>query len=103
MFMVIVANQQLPSLTAQAVGRDLYHGRQDVVQIIGDKNCLRKIAWIFETVPDLFDAKFQNTSLVVRRAEAHSDRLNAMAADTQMIPLPVGEKSAAVDLQMASL
>ena len=65
--MVAIANSKLPSVTAQDVGRELYHDRQDLVQIIGDMNTLRKIAWIFQRVPDMFDVQFHQSSLIVRR------------------------------------
>ncbi|HEX9922262.1 MAG TPA: hypothetical protein VGD99_06345 [Anaerolineae bacterium] len=69
MLMVIKANATLPAVTAQDVGRELYHHRQKFVQIIGDPGALKKIAWIFERVPDMFDIRFLNASLVVRCAE----------------------------------
>jgi hypothetical protein len=68
MLMVIQANAALPAVTAQDVGRDLYHHRQKIVQIIGDPGALKKIAWIFQRVPDMFDIRFLNASLVVRCA-----------------------------------
>ena len=65
--MIAVANSKLPSVTAQDVGRELYHDRQDMVQIIGDAGALKKIAWIFKRVPDMFDVQFYQSSLIVRR------------------------------------
>ena len=65
--MVTVANSRLPSVTAQDVGRDLYHKRQDVAQIIGDERTLKAIAWIFQRVPDMFDVQSYQCFLIVRR------------------------------------
>jgi hypothetical protein len=83
MLMVIQANAALPAVTAQDVGRDLYHHRQKIVQIIGDPGALKKIAWIFQRVPDMFDIRFLNASLVVRCARAK-------AAKSERIPLETG-------------
>jgi hypothetical protein len=66
--MAIVADANFPAITAQNVGREIYHGRQDVVRIVGDKRTLGKIAWIFQKVPDLFTIRLQCASLVVVRA-----------------------------------
>jgi hypothetical protein len=73
MLMVIKANPKLPAMTAQDVGRELYHRRYDVVQIIGDKHTLERIAWVFRRVPDMFALQFKYTSLIVRRAAAQAD------------------------------
>jgi hypothetical protein len=70
MLMVIQANAALPAVTAQDVGRELYHRRRQIVQIIGDPGALKKIAWIFQRVPDMFDVRFLDASLVVRCARA---------------------------------
>jgi hypothetical protein len=67
MLMVIKANPKLPAITAQNVGRELYYGRQTVVQIIGDKETLENIAWILEDALDMLDLQFQHCSLIVRR------------------------------------
>jgi hypothetical protein len=72
----IEANPQLPSVTAQDVGREIYHGRHEVVRIVGDKNSLQKIAWIFQRVPDMFAVRFQHSSLIVRRASGWRGRQN---------------------------
>lgn len=74
--MVIEANAQLPSVTAQDAGREIYHGRHDTVRIIGDESSLKKIAWIFQRVPDMFAVRFQNSSLLVYRALGQ--RVNSM-------------------------
>jgi hypothetical protein len=67
--MIILASDKLPSITAQHVGRELYHCRQDVVRIIGSKRVLETIAWIFKKVPDMFETQFTFPFLlVVRRA-----------------------------------
>jgi hypothetical protein len=76
--MIIEANPQLPSVTAQDVGREIYHGRHEVVRIVGDKNSLQKIAWIFQRVPDMFAVRFQNSSLIVRRASGWRGRQKAI-------------------------
>jgi hypothetical protein len=65
--MVIVANIQFPAVTAQDVGREIYHGRHEMVRIIGDESSLRKIAWIFQRVPDMFEVQRQAYALTVRR------------------------------------
>jgi len=62
-----MANDRLPSLTAQYVGREIYHGRQDIVRVIGDQHTLEKIAWIFRRVPDMFEVVCGSSSLLVRR------------------------------------
>ena len=62
---VVVANEALPAVTAQDVGRVLYHGRQKLVQIVGSEETLQKIGWIFQRVPDMFGFKEQPGSLVV--------------------------------------
>ena len=67
--MITVANPRLPSVTAQNVGRDLYHKRQDVAQIIGDEHSLKAIVWIFQRVPDMFDIQFYPTFIIIRRVE----------------------------------
>lgn len=76
--MIIEANPQLPSVTAQDAGREIYHGRWNVVRIIGDENSLQKIAWIFQRVPDMFAVQFQNSSLIVRRASGWRGRQNTI-------------------------
>jgi phosphohistidine phosphatase SixA len=68
MLLIIKANEKLPALTCQDVGRELYHKRYNVVQIIGHTPTLRKIAWIFAKVSDMFDLQFQYASIIVRRA-----------------------------------
>lgn len=67
--MIVVADENYPAIVAQNVGRDICHGRQDVVRILGDKRSLEKIAWIFQKVPDMFTIQFQQTSLVVSSYE----------------------------------
>lgn len=93
MLMVMVANSQLPSVTAQDVGRELCHGRQDLVQVIGNEPSLKKIAWIFDRVPDMFELQLQGTSLIVRRAGALTNQhfdLDHVALDVDVeAPLPV--------------
>jgi hypothetical protein len=71
--LIVRATPQFPSILAQNIGRELYHGRQDVVQIVGDKNSLRHIAWIFKKVPDMFELQCENSSLLVRRAESDGE------------------------------
>lgn len=66
--LTIVVNEQLPAVTAQDAGREVYHGRQESVQIIGDEVSSKQIAWIFSTVPDLFEIQLNCSSLIVRRA-----------------------------------
>jgi hypothetical protein len=63
---VMQANTILPAVTAQDAGRELIHHRLKVVQIMGDPVTLKKIAWIFQRVPDLFDLQCLDSSLVVR-------------------------------------
>jgi hypothetical protein len=63
---VMQANPILPAVTAQDAGRELIHQRLKVVQIMGDPDTLKKIAWIFQRVPDLFDLQCLDSSLVVR-------------------------------------
>lgn len=70
--LVVQATSRFPSILAQNVGRELYYGRQDVVQIVGDKTSLRNIAWIFKKVPDMFEIQCENSSLLVRRTESHA-------------------------------
>ena len=65
--MVIVADMQFPAVTAQDVGREVYHGRHEAVCIIGDESSLSKIAWIFKRVPDMFEVQRQTSGLIVRR------------------------------------
>ena len=65
--MVVVANIYLPAVTAQDVGREIYHGRHDMVRIIGDEGSLSKIAWIFQRVPDMFEVQYLTSGLIVRR------------------------------------
>lgn len=65
--MVVVANMHFPAVTAQDVGREVYHGRHEMVRIIGDEGSLSKIAWIFERVPDMFEVQRQTSGLIVRR------------------------------------
>jgi hypothetical protein len=72
MLLVVKANENLPALTCQDVGRELYHKRYDVAQIIGPSHTLQKIAWIFERASDMFELQFQYASLVVRRARAQA-------------------------------
>ena len=67
---IIKANPYFPAVTALDVGRDLYHRRHDVMQIIGDRNSLSKIAWILDRVTDMFDVQSHSNSLIVRRAKA---------------------------------
>jgi hypothetical protein len=67
--MIILASGKWPSITAQDVGRELYHCRQDVVRIIGSKRVLKTIAWIFKKDPDMFETQFSFPFLlIVRRA-----------------------------------
>lgn len=68
MLTAVIANPVLPAMTAQDVGRDLYYGRAETVEIVGDEKNLRRIAWILKRVPDLFDVRFQRNALVVSRA-----------------------------------
>lgn len=82
---VMVANNRLPSVTAQNAGRELYHRRQEMVQIIGQERCLKKIAWIFQRVPDMFEVQRQPGSLIVRRAQAQLEQQPAQAGETQGI------------------
>lgn len=70
----VVANSKLPAVTAQDVGRDLYYGRVEIVQIIGDEKILKRIAWILKQVPDLFEVRFQRDVLVVTRAASQALR-----------------------------
>lgn len=63
--MVVLADENFPAIVAQNVGREICHGRQEVVRIVGDKPSLEKIAWIFQKVPDMFTIRFQRASLVV--------------------------------------
>ncbi len=65
--MVVVANMHFPAVTAQDVGREIYHGRQEAVRIIGDEGSLSKIAWIFQRVPDMFVVQRHSSWLIVRR------------------------------------
>jgi hypothetical protein len=65
--MVIVASMQFPAVTAQDVGREIYHGRHETVRIIGDEGSLSKIAWIFQRVPDMFEVQRQAYGLTIRR------------------------------------
>lgn len=74
MLKIVKANPLLPAITAQDVGRDLCHRRQDVVQIIGERPTLENIAWIFQRIPDMFTARFRDTSLIVCRAGDPSGR-----------------------------
>jgi hypothetical protein len=67
--MVMVANIRRPSITAQDAGRELFHRRQDVVKIIGDDLSLKKIAWIFAQVPDMFKFRRLASCLIVCLAE----------------------------------
>ncbi len=66
--MIIRANSKFPAITAQNVGREVWSNRQPVVRIIGDRQTLQRIAWIFQRVPDMFEVRFDYASLVVRRA-----------------------------------
>lgn len=72
MAMVIEAGYLFPSIVAQNAGREIYHGRQDMVKIMGDPSSLQKIAWIFDRVPDMFDVQLRPSFLVVRRAKIDS-------------------------------
>jgi hypothetical protein len=74
MLLVVKADDKFPALTCQDVGREVYHQRYSVAQIIGHKQTLRKIAWIFSKVPDMFNLRFRDASLIVRRAQAQSVR-----------------------------
>jgi hypothetical protein len=65
--MVVVANIHLPAVTAQDVGREVYHGRHEVIRIVGDEGSLSRIAWIFQRVPDMFDVQRHAYELIVRR------------------------------------
>lgn len=65
--MVIIANMRFPAVTAQDVGREVYHGRQEAVRIVGDERSLSQIAWIFQRVPDMFEVQNYSTELIVRR------------------------------------
>jgi hypothetical protein len=73
MAMVIEAGYLFPSIVAQNAGREIYHGRQDMVKIVGDENSLQKIAWIFSRVPDMFDVQRRPSFLVVRRAKVDNN------------------------------
>jgi hypothetical protein len=73
MAMVIEAGYHFPSIVAQNAGREIYHGRQDMVKIMGDENSLKKIAWIFSRVPDMFDVQLRPSFLVVRRAKINQE------------------------------
>ena len=72
MWMVVIANSKYPSITAQNIGRELYHGREEMVQIIGNKHTLKAIAWIFAKVPDMFEIQFKSASLIVSRTKEQS-------------------------------
>jgi hypothetical protein len=85
MLKVVVADKRLPSVTAQNVGRELYHRRQDIVQIIGEERCLKKIAWIFQRVPDMFDIQLQKGSLIARRAQTQTEEQPAQAGEAKAI------------------
>ncbi|MBE7474819.1 MAG: hypothetical protein HS114_37275 [Anaerolineales bacterium] len=65
--MVVIANMRFPAVTAQDVGREVYHGRQEAVCIVGDERSLSQIAWIFQRVPDMFEVQRYSTELIVRR------------------------------------
>ncbi len=65
--MVIVANSNFPAVTAQNVGREVYHGRQEAICIVGDEGSLNQIVWIFQRVPDMFELQRQTSRLIVRR------------------------------------
>jgi hypothetical protein len=88
----VVANNRFPSLTAQDVGRDLYHGRRDWVKIVGDKQSLSRIAWIFQRVPDMFEVKFQPHSLIVRRTHQYTPHQKT-PVKTYSMPMRHGERS----------
>lgn len=62
---VVMADENFPAIVAQNVGREIFHGRQDVIRILGDKRSLEKIAWILQKAPDMFNIQFQHASLVV--------------------------------------
>jgi hypothetical protein len=69
--MIILASRKWPSITVQDVGRELYYCRQDVVRIIGGKQVLKIIAWIFKKDTDLFETQFSFPFLlVVRRTDS---------------------------------
>ena len=65
--MIINANSHLPAVTAQDVGRELYHKRHDEVKILGTEDSLKRIAWILGRVDDMFKVQARPASLVVRR------------------------------------
>jgi hypothetical protein len=67
--MVVMADENFPAIVAQNVGREICHGRQDVIRIVGDQRSLEKIAWIFQKVPDMFIIQFQPAALVVSSCE----------------------------------
>jgi hypothetical protein len=73
MAMVLKAECRFPSIVAQNAGREVYHGRQDMVKIVGDEKSLKKIAWIFSRVPDMFDVQLRRSALIVRRAKTAND------------------------------
>ncbi|NJN97851.1 MAG: hypothetical protein HC875_29115 [Anaerolineales bacterium] len=65
--MEVIANMRFPAVTAQDAGREVYHGRQEAVRILGDERSLSQIAWIFQRVPDMFEVQRHATELIVRR------------------------------------
>jgi hypothetical protein len=65
--MIIWASRKWPSITAQDVGRELYHCREDVVRIIGSRHVLNTIAWMFKKNTDMFEVKFWFPFILVIR------------------------------------
>jgi hypothetical protein len=82
MAMTVHANVQLPSMTAQDVGRELYHNRQNEVRVMGDKNTLKKIIWILQGLPDMVTVQPQPSLLIVRLAQKQVDIYWAMDVET---------------------
>lgn len=69
--MIIWASHKWPSITAQDVGRELYNCREDVVRIVGSRQVLKTIAWIFKKNSDMFDVRFWFPFvLVIRRVSS---------------------------------
>lgn len=90
---IVKANPKLSSVTAQDVGRDLYHGRQETVRIVGDRHALENIAWIFKRVPDLFTIQVRSNSLIVRRTPeakiGNSKQTNETAVPATAEAMPI--------------
>jgi hypothetical protein len=82
---MVKADPKLPALIAQNVGCEVYHGRQDAVQIIGDKATLEKITWLFQQAPDMFTIQFKSASLIVRRAGSRSTIHNAKEVNAGVV------------------